>query len=272
MVVAEVRSRFSSRIRLSSAILAFLASISDCLLMLLLLFIDMCRRVEVREIRLVNGGCVMYVAVYYIQKENRTNMLFTFHTITQLTQYSSRSCSNMSDFEDSDIRYSYDSPLRSDGNTSISRGFRGSSVTAHTSPPPSSDIDDIINNTGATAFRNPGTSHRDNGGYIGAESHKFGLDPIDPADDLQKLKQAWVSERTAPELLPFVQEIVDRVMGRIRKQIEYIEINSMNMTAAPDAKLKLLIVETDLERVKFVLRGYLRARLLKVSSIKHFQR
>lgn len=47
--------------------------------------------------------------------------------------------------------------------------------------------------------------------------------------------------------------------------MEYIEINSMNLSQHPDTKLKLLIVETELERVKFLIRGYLRQRLAKVS-------
>lgn len=85
------------------------------------------------------------------------------------------------------------------------------------------------------------------------------------ADDLAALKQAWISERMAPELLHFERALVDRVLERIRKQIEYIEMNSMDLTRGTDTKLKLLLVETDLERIKFIMRGYLRARLAKVS-------
>lgn len=46
--------------------------------------------------------------------------------------------------------------------------------------------------------------------------------------------------------------------------MEFIEFNSMDLTQRADIKLKLLIVESDLERVKFLLRGYLRTRLSKV--------
>lgn len=37
--------------------------------------------------------------------------------------------------------------------------------------------------------------------------------------DLQALTRAWVNERTAPELLPYPTELVDRVMGRVRMQV-----------------------------------------------------
>ena len=37
--------------------------------------------------------------------------------------------------------------------------------------------------------------------------------------DLQLLTRAWVSERIAPELLPYPAELVERVMSRVRKQV-----------------------------------------------------
>lgn len=39
--------------------------------------------------------------------------------------------------------------------------------------------------------------------------------------DLQALTRAWVNERTAPELLPYPAELVDRTMGRIGKQVRF---------------------------------------------------
>jgi GINS complex subunit 4 len=37
--------------------------------------------------------------------------------------------------------------------------------------------------------------------------------------DLQALTRAWVNERTAPELLPYPAELVDRTMERVAKQV-----------------------------------------------------
>jgi len=37
--------------------------------------------------------------------------------------------------------------------------------------------------------------------------------------DLQALTRAWVAERTAPELLPYPAELVERVMERLGKQV-----------------------------------------------------
>ena len=37
--------------------------------------------------------------------------------------------------------------------------------------------------------------------------------------DLQALTRAWINERTAPELLPYPAELVNRIMERVRKQV-----------------------------------------------------
>ena len=37
--------------------------------------------------------------------------------------------------------------------------------------------------------------------------------------DLQELTRAWVAERMAPELLPWPEELMERMLERIRKQV-----------------------------------------------------
>lgn len=37
--------------------------------------------------------------------------------------------------------------------------------------------------------------------------------------DLQELTRAWVTERSAPEILPWPESLMERVLGRIRKQV-----------------------------------------------------
>ena len=39
--------------------------------------------------------------------------------------------------------------------------------------------------------------------------------------DLQALTRAWVAERCAPELLPYPEDLVDRVMDRIKTQVSF---------------------------------------------------
>src|SRR5436305_669103 len=81
--------------------------------------------------------------------------------------------------------------------------------------------------------------------------------------DLQALSRAWVTERVAPELLPWPGELIDRVMGRIRTQIECVEEQTGDMD--PKTNFRLIVIGTELERWKFLVRSFLRTRMAKVS-------
>ncbi|KEQ72044.1 DNA replication complex GINS protein SLD5 [Aureobasidium namibiae CBS 147.97] len=87
------------------------------------------------------------------------------------------------------------------------------------------------------------------------------------ASDLQALTRAWVAERCAPELLPYPEELVDRVMERIKTQIETVE--DMTGTMDPSANFNLIIIQTELERFKFLIRSFLRARIAKLDKYPH---
>lgn len=86
-------------------------------------------------------------------------------------------------------------------------------------------------------------------------------------DDLQELTQAWISERMSPELLDYKDSLIERILSRIREQVELIELNSIELqTQEKDIKLQLMIIESELDRVNFILRSYLRTRLSKVRT------
>ncbi|KAH7390619.1 hypothetical protein BKA66DRAFT_459399 [Pyrenochaeta sp. MPI-SDFR-AT-0127] len=82
--------------------------------------------------------------------------------------------------------------------------------------------------------------------------------------DLQELTRCWVAERVAPEILPWPSELMDRVLERIRRQIELVEDQTGNMD--PKTNFKLIIIQTELERFKFLVRSFLRARIKKIDT------
>ena len=59
--------------------------------------------------------------------------------------------------------------------------------------------------------------------------------------------------------------LIERVNERIKKQIEKVE----EMTGDMDAKtnFSLIVIQTELERWKYLVRGYLRARIAKVCGL-----
>ncbi|KAF2711642.1 GINS complex, Sld5 component [Pleomassaria siparia CBS 279.74] len=80
--------------------------------------------------------------------------------------------------------------------------------------------------------------------------------------DLQELTRCWVAERVAPELLTWPEELMERVLERIRRQIELVEDQTGDMD--PKANFKLIVIQTELERFKFLVRSFLRARIKKI--------
>ncbi|EDN10096.1 GINS DNA replication complex subunit Sld5 [Histoplasma capsulatum] len=95
--------------------------------------------------------------------------------------------------------------------------------------------------------------------------------PEATALDAQLLIRLWVTERGVPELLPWPGALMERVMERVRKQVEKIE----DLTAAasdpstsknPNTNLKLSILQTDLSRTQYVIRSLLRQRLSKLTK------
>ncbi|KAK4116371.1 GINS complex, Sld5 component [Canariomyces notabilis] len=83
--------------------------------------------------------------------------------------------------------------------------------------------------------------------------------------DLQELTRAWVAERSAPELLPWPADgLFERINGSIKRQIEKVEEMTGDMD--PKTNFALIVIQTELERFKYLVRSYLRARIAKIDK------
>uniref|UniRef100_A0A4X1U7T5 DNA replication complex GINS protein SLD5 n=1 Tax=Sus scrofa TaxID=9823 RepID=A0A4X1U7T5_PIG len=81
---------------------------------------------------------------------------------------------------------------------------------------------------------------------------------LTPAELIDRLEQAWMNEKFAPELLENKSEIVECVM----EQLDHMEENLRR--AKKD--LKVSIHQMEMERIRFVLSSYLRCRLMKIEK------
>ncbi|KAF3988348.1 hypothetical protein FT663_02382 [Candidozyma haemuli var. vulneris] len=89
----------------------------------------------------------------------------------------------------------------------------------------------------------------------------------------QELIQAMINERMAPELLPYKHDVMEIVLSRIQSQQqllldshEYGDSNAEAGVVSSDFKLRLMIVETDIERISYIVRLYIRTRLSKIEK------
>ncbi|KAK3943614.1 DNA replication complex GINS protein SLD5 [Diplogelasinospora grovesii] len=97
------------------------------------------------------------------------------------------------------------------------------------------------------------------------------LREVDPAhhavarekQDLQDLTRAWIAERSAPELLHWPSGgLFERINANIKRQIEKVEEMTGDMD--PRTNFALIVIQTELERYKYLVRSYLRARIAKI--------
>ncbi|GAV71701.1 LOW QUALITY PROTEIN: hypothetical protein CFOL_v3_15191, partial [Cephalotus follicularis] len=81
--------------------------------------------------------------------------------------------------------------------------------------------------------------------------------------DVELLKKAWRNEKGAPEILQFE----DALVKRIQEQIQLMEENVEEFTHISIDPLTVSLYHMDLNITQFLLRSYLRIRLLKVDII-----
>ncbi|XP_014284711.1 DNA replication complex GINS protein SLD5 isoform X3 [Halyomorpha halys] len=76
---------------------------------------------------------------------------------------------------------------------------------------------------------------------------------------LNVIQEAWLNEKLCPELLPNVTEYVEIMM----EQVEQMEAN---VSQLENTDLRSLIHKQEIERIKYLIRSYLRFRLEKIET------
>ncbi|KJE88453.1 hypothetical protein CAOG_00109 [Capsaspora owczarzaki ATCC 30864] len=80
-------------------------------------------------------------------------------------------------------------------------------------------------------------------------------------NDVRRLKQSWLNEKNAPEILQFESELVKDLTDNVQTQIRQLsEIQSSDVMTAFANNLKRM----EYDRLLFVIRSYLRTRLTKI--------
>jgi GINS complex subunit 4 len=129
------------------------------------------------------------------------------------------------------------------------------------------DISDIL-----TSIAHPRTNNTTSSSHNAPRQHPRHLDQ-------QALTRAWINERVAPELLPYPSELIQRCSKAVAGQIEVLEgMAGSGYGGDGDGDdregsgggggggvFEMVVLQTELERFRFLMRGFLRARIAKVS-------
>ncbi|PRP86332.1 hypothetical protein PROFUN_05473 [Planoprotostelium fungivorum] len=95
-------------------------------------------------------------------------------------------------------------------------------------------------------------------------------DIIDAEDEggkgslVQKIKTAALNERSAPELLEYKEELVDQIKQSLRSQKQ--RINGPFTEFQFEEKLFTSFQQMEIDRISYLLRSYLRSRIVKIEK------
>eukprot|EP00929_Paragymnodinium_shiwhaense_P110912 TRINITY_DN7822_c0_g1_i1.p1 TRINITY_DN7822_c0_g1~~TRINITY_DN7822_c0_g1_i1.p1 ORF type:complete len:247 (-),score=72.81 TRINITY_DN7822_c0_g1_i1:139-879(-) len=104
---------------------------------------------------------------------------------------------------------------------------------------------------------------------LGPASDSLGLDAHEAAainDDPAKLMMRWQNEKFAPELLPFAAEVVENISEVVEFVRESLDEERAEGNVQDPCEVNYVLRCLELERIKYVLRDYLRIRLWKLEQ------
>ena len=85
--------------------------------------------------------------------------------------------------------------------------------------------------------------------------------------DVEKLLDTWRTEVSAPDILPYQGELVERIQSVLDKQTANIEnLLEGEGQDLQDLYFTITLYQMDIERVRYSLARYLRTRLLKIEK------
>ncbi|KAH9847085.1 GINS complex Sld5 component [Lenzites betulinus] len=82
----------------------------------------------------------------------------------------------------------------------------------------------------------------------------------------QQLIRHWMNERHAPDVLPGQEMLLGRLLDHIRKQSNDVALLRADPDSSEEEHFRIMLVQTEVERVKFVIRSYIRTRLHKIEK------
>ncbi|ORX54779.1 GINS complex, Sld5 component [Piromyces finnis] len=91
-------------------------------------------------------------------------------------------------------------------------------------------------------------------------------DEQEEISDVHMLMKSWINERCSPDILPY-NNLVNDLLEQLEVQSEIIDSNkNENVNAA----FQNMLCQQEMDRVKFILKNYLRTRLNKIEKYANY--
>ncbi|KXN91306.1 DNA replication complex GINS protein sld5 [Leucoagaricus sp. SymC.cos] len=87
---------------------------------------------------------------------------------------------------------------------------------------------------------------------------------------LELLTRHWINERHAPDILPAQEALLSSILDHLRRQSDAVQLLRGDPSIEDDEHLRITLVQLDIERVKFIVRSYVRTRLFKIEKYARY--
>ncbi|TXT15946.1 hypothetical protein VHUM_00449 [Vanrija humicola] len=85
-------------------------------------------------------------------------------------------------------------------------------------------------------------------------------------DDVRRLARCWVRERGTPGLLRWEGDLLDSLLDRLEQQQAMLDTLRADPQTNEEEHFRLQLVQTEMERGKYLVRSYVRVRLHKIEK------
>ncbi|EIM84907.1 GINS complex Sld5 component [Stereum hirsutum FP-91666 SS1] len=75
-----------------------------------------------------------------------------------------------------------------------------------------------------------------------------------------------MNERHSPDILEGQEGVLGTLLDHIRRQSETVTLLKGDPNSSEDEHFRIVLAQTEIERVKFIVRSYLRTRLFKIEK------
>ncbi|KDQ07792.1 hypothetical protein BOTBODRAFT_647737 [Botryobasidium botryosum FD-172 SS1] len=83
---------------------------------------------------------------------------------------------------------------------------------------------------------------------------------------LQRLTRWWINERGAPDILVWQAQLVEELLDSLHNQATMVQHIRSDPRTSEQEHFRVVLVQTEMERVKFLIRSYLRVRIHKIEK------
>ncbi|KAJ7904990.1 hypothetical protein B0H13DRAFT_2509863 [Mycena leptocephala] len=117
-------------------------------------------------------------------------------------------------------------------------------------------------------YNRPNTSNAVSGPSIPRRAESALLERDD--EPMPDLTRHWMNERHAPDILPAQDVLLSSLLDHIRLQSDTIQLLRGDPSTSEEEHIRIMLAQTEVERVKFIVRSYVRTRLFKIENYARY--